>query len=59
MLLAYPQSMYQGNWQLSLEKFLIMVGLYMQNFMANQTLAPRIGLSNTKLAVVSFVNAIT
>jgi len=40
MLLAYPQRMYQENWPLALDRFLIMVGLSIQNLMANQPLAP-------------------
>jgi len=52
MLLAYPYRMYLENWPLALERFLIMAGLSMQKLMANQPLAPHLGLSNTKLAVV-------
>jgi len=51
--------MYLENWPLALERFLIMVGLSIQNLMANQHLAPYLGLSNAKLAVVSFFHAIT
>jgi len=35
------------------------VGLSMQNLTANQSLAPHLGLSNTKLALVSFFHAVT
>jgi len=59
MLLAYPQKMYQDNWPLALERFLILVELSIQNLMVNQPLAPHLGLSNTKLAVVSFFHAVT
>jgi len=59
MLLTYPQRMYQKNWPLASERFLIMVGLFMQNIMANQPLATHLGLSNTKLALVSFFHAVT
>ena len=51
--------MYQENWPLALERFFIIVILSVQNLMANQHLAPYLGLSNTKLAVVSFFHAIT
>jgi len=51
--------MYQENWSLALERLLMMVGLSMQNLMANKPLAPHLGLSNTKLAAVSFFHEIT
>jgi len=50
--------MYQENWPLALERFLIMVGKSMQNHMSNQPIAPHLGLSNTKLSV-PFFHAIT
>jgi len=53
------ENVYQENWPLALERFLIMVGLSMQNVMANQPLAPHLGLSNTKLALVSSFHAVT
>ena len=59
MLLAYPQRMYQDNWPLALEWFLIMVGLSIQYLLLNQPLAPHLGLSNTKLALMSFFHAVT
>jgi len=36
-LLAYPQRMYQEHWPLALERFLIIVGLSVQNLLANVT----------------------
>jgi len=52
MLLAYPHRMYQENWSLALERLLMMVGLSMQNLMANQPLAPHLGLSEVSGGVI-------
>jgi len=54
-----PTENVQENWPLALERLLIMVGLSMQNLMANQSLAPHLGLSNTKLAFFLFFHAVT
>jgi len=52
------------NWSHALERFLIMVGLSMQNLMANQALAPHLGPSIrswrwSPTALVSLFHAVT